>query len=427
MKTPYDIKADSRRKTGSSLYLWIISIILAIYSYQSFVNSSFTGNPEASRVSVYVLLVVLMILMAIPVFLGPPLPRGSLVSRCLWALFAWVLLIDILSSTESWTIAVRVGLSFWWPITYIFMARLALRNQRARQLLPPIMVIFFVFFAFMTLFSVLRLQQFTGSEQSVSGQAYFVLSASPFIFLLEQSWTIRFALITLGVFAIGFSNKRGALLATAGIFFATAFIYLRSGLLSPRKLIAFLGIPLIFALLLWYLNRASDGFLLSRFGREQLSDGSGRREIWTAVLADIQQGSFERKLIGGGSDSTLKLLGTGTHNEWLEFQNCYGVVGVLLLAVLLVAIAATAHRYFRAGHSDRASAVIAVFALSLAQTLYSGFYFVHSTFFSMAVLGFARGLELLDSAKTGANPGQRDVSPHIGPLRHRGGTTMVAS
>lgn len=413
MKTPYEVKAGPPRKAGSTFYLWLIAVSLAAYSYLSLSQGMLTGNYEANRQMVYVVLGFLMLLMAIPVFFGPPLPSGTLISRCLWALFAWVLLVDVLQGSDRWTIAVRVGLSLWWPITYIFTARLAFRNERARQLFPRIMIVFFVFFCFMTLIAVTLIEQRSNREHGVAGVAYHPLSASPFIFLIEQSWAVRFSLMGLGVFSVVYSSKRGAVLATAGIFLAAAFVYVRSGLLQPRKLVAILMVPLVSALIVWYLNRASDGFLLSRFGKEQITEGSGRVDIWEEVLGAIQEGSLTRKLFGGGSNATLSLVGTGSHNEWLEFQNCYGVVGVMLLAVLLGAIAATAYRYFRAGKSDWAAAVLSVFVLSFAQTIYSGWYFVHSTFFGIAVLGYTRGLELLDGKKVTASLGQLSEAKQI--------------
>lgn len=410
MNTTRSVKADSQRKSGSALHLWVISGILLLYSYQTFMQGGLTGNQHAQRGTVYALIVLLMMLMAFPVFLGPPLPSGTVISRTLWALFAWILLVDLVRGTDQWLMATRVGLAFWWSVTYVFMARLGLRNPRARELLPRIMVFFFVFFCIMTVAAVILIEQRTGHEQGVAGAAYYALSASPFIFLLEGSAVVRFGLIVLGILAVGFSSKRGAIVSMVAMFCTVGFVYLRAGRLRIKKLFALLAVLCFAVVIFWYLQRLTDGYLLSRFTREELSDGSGRADIWRETIEAIKEGSTQRMLIGGGSGSTIDLVGTGTHNEWLEFQNCYGVVGVLLLAVLLGAMGTTAYRYYRSGNSDRAAAAFAAFTLSLAQTLFSALYIVHSFLYIAATFGFLRGLELLDRQKITNGPAAADLS-----------------
>lgn len=400
MQTTRIVKADSQKQSGSAFYLCVLSVVLLLYSYQYFMKGGLTATKDAPRGTIYALIFVLIILMAVPVFLGPALHSGTVISRCLWAMFPWILFVDIVHDTDRQLMMVRVGLSFWWPVTYVFMARLGLRNQRVRELLPRIMVFFFLFFCVMTVVAVLLIEQRTGRAQGVAGGAYYLLSVSPFIFLLESSWAVRLSLLILGIGTVGFSSKRGAVVSTAAMFVTVGFVYLRSGSLSPRKLVALLAVPCVAVAIFWYLQRTTDDYLLSRFSREELSSGSGRSDIWRETIAAINEGSLTRKLMGGGSGSTINLVGTGTHNEWLEFQNCYGVVGVLLLAVLLGGMATTAYRYFRAGKTDWAAAAFAAFTLSLAQTLFSALYIVHSFFYVAAVFGFLRGLELLDSQQT---------------------------
>lgn len=399
MNTTRSVKADLHEKSGSAIYLWLICGVLFLYSYQSFMQGGLPGNLDPQRGIVYALIAVAMILMAVPVFLGPPLPSGTVLSRTLWAMFVWILLVDILRDTDPWQMTVRVGLGFWWPVTYVFMARLGLRNQRARELLPQIMVFFFVYLCIITVVSVLLMKQRTGQEYAVSGAAYYALSASPFIFLLQRSWVVRFSLLALGIIAVGFSSKRGAVVSIVAMFCTVGFVYLRSGYLRLRRLFALILIVCVGAVTLWYSERVTGGFLSSRFSRDELSTGSGRADIWRETIEAIKEGSPLRILIGGGSSAPLDLVGTGTHNEWLEFQTCYGLVGVLLLASLLGAMGTTAYRYYRSGNTDRAAAAFAAFTLSFVQTLFSALYVVHSFLYIAAVFGYLRGLELLDRHK----------------------------
>lgn len=43
-------------------------------------------------------------------------------------------------------------------------------------------------------------------------------------------------------------------------------------------------------------------------------------------------------LCGGGSGSSIATLGTGAHNEWLEFVFNYGATGGLLYAVMIFSL-----------------------------------------------------------------------------------------
>jgi hypothetical protein len=81
------------------------------------------------------------------------------------------------------------------------------------------------------------------------------------------------------------------------------------------------------------------GRLSERFTQKELESGSGRSSLRILAWDVIRSGSLRQILFGHGSSASLKLLETGAHNEWLEFQLCYGLIGLLTLATFYCLLA----------------------------------------------------------------------------------------
>ena len=128
-----------------------------------------------------------------------------------------------------------------------------------------------------------------------------------------------------------------------------------------------------------------------RFSKEQLEDGSNRNVMWHIAMTDIEQRDFFTLLIGKGSGSSIKLLGSGCHNEWLEFLFSFGVIGVVLYLGFGLALI-NRYRYLLKVKSIYAPALGVEVIFFWCVGLFSGFYFTHSSLYFFAFLGLLESL-----------------------------------
>lgn len=412
METTITKKSQYAKESGSTAYMWVYFALYLLYGYQTVLNSSLVGNAEADRTSVYVALGLLIAVSAVPVVFGSRLPRGSWVSRWLWAMFAWILFVDVARGTDAWWFTVHLGLAAWWAVTYSFMARVSLWNQRGSQLIPRAMLVFLFMYVAATFYSAFAMSQRVIVQEVVVGTVYFVVASALFL-AISPSVFVRLVGIVAVFVAVGFSNKRGAVVAMVLMLAAAGFVYLRCGRFRPKQWFGLVLVTLLMGISLWFFNRRTDGFLAQRFSSESLSAGSGRPEFYRVILAAVQESSLDFKLIGGGTRTAYDLVGTAAHNDWLEFQSGLGIVGVFIYAGFVCSVAATAYRYLRCGQTEWAAAVGAALMLILAQSLYSYFWYAHSTYFVIALLGYLRGLELLRQEQN-VSPNSRSVESQHG-------------
>src|SRR5690606_23104681 len=108
-------------------------------------------------------------------------------------------------------------------------------------------------------------------------------------------------------------------------------------------IVRLIPISLIAFLIFKWVDSLGGGYLSARFNQEELSSGSGRVDMWSTVINSLYERDDLSLLMGSGSGSSVMLLGTGVHNEWLEFLYSFGVVGVILYFLMCMIII---RRYF---------------------------------------------------------------------------------
>ncbi len=96
---------------------------------------------------------------------------------------------------------------------------------------------------------------------------------------------------------------------------------------------------------------------------------------------------FATLLIGSGAGTTARILGGSAHNEWLEFIMCYGLIGVFIYLMLFVALIKKLHSMIKEKNKNAVFFGIFLAYLPIV-SLYGAIYFIQSTIFVMAMLGF---------------------------------------
>ena len=138
-------------------------------------------------------------------------------------------------------------------------------------------------------------------------------------------------------------------------------------------------------------DKISMGFMSERFSSESLADGSGRTTNRNLALSAINDRDFVNLLIGSGHGSSVDLIGTGVHNEWLEFLFSFGVIGLILYTILGIlflyeCIKGVKKRLPYAPH------MCMMMGYFYMVSIFSGFYGVYVTYYFFVFMSIVRYL-----------------------------------
>ena len=163
---------------------------------------------------------------------------------------------------------------------------------------------------------------------------YYGVSLIPWV-MISINPKYKKAIFIIGMALVLLSMKRGAIIALPIMLLADSFVEGRiKG--SYKGLIKVISYIVVFAIAIIITDKLSNGFISVRFSAEKLADGSGRSEQYSTIISLIKNRGVMRFFFGGGCEEPIKILGTGIHNEWLNFLFCYGLIGAILYAKLVI-------------------------------------------------------------------------------------------
>ncbi len=386
----------NNKKIGIYVSLYALFILILFYAIQDFQTSANTGVREAERGAVHVALLIILVFLG--GFFAKTMSRGgnipSPVTKMLWLITFWIVAVNLIQSVNGWSVAVHLGLSVLWILVYYFFGYYVRRFPKAWPHVEFCIVIMFGFYVFSALYGYYILPVIYNRIVPIN-LAYSVLVFLPWLALMSTkriSW-LGNILVFLVVLV---SMKRGAIIAYPMML---STLVLSKALLEKRMGRAAFKVVIMVAVFyggLVLVDQWTGGFLSERFSAESISTGSGRVQNYTTVLSNIEDRSPQDLLIGLGSGSSVQLLGTGVHNEWLEFLYSFGVVGVMLYLFLFIALTRTVHKLIRRS-SPYAPAYAMAVVYMLVVGMVGGIYFVHSTLYIMAFFGVVEGLMIRDA------------------------------
>lgn len=384
------------RKRQVYVYLGLLFLVLLLYSVQDLQTSRNMGfDGSLSRRGVYISLFSLIMLLGI--FFLRPLTHGFLfqrkaylspVKKSLLIIGLWVLFVNLVQRTDIWVSAIHLGLCALWFLTYTFFSGYLSKHPDSFRHVQKIILFMFLFYAFSALFASYVLRDKFGRIVVVN-LAYYVLVFLPWIFMMGSKIK-RLGLILVLIVLI-FSMKRGALLVfpfMVGVYLKIEAKIKRDSMNHLMKLFLILS---LFIGGLFIADRISGGFLGTRFSSEELASGSGRTVMYLAAIENIKNRTFLNFLVGKGSGSSIEFLGTGVHNEWLEFLFSFGLIGAFLYLLFFLSLFKELRCYIR-NFSSFAPGYAAGITYMLLVGMYGGIFFVHSTLYVMAFFGAADGL-----------------------------------
>ncbi len=380
-------------KSRRFIYLHITFFLLLIYAYQDFKSSANIGLRDADRSMVHLMLFIVIVVLGI-YFIYTLFTKGIVLDsiKCsLWLITGWMLFVSIIQGADAWLTTVQLGLSVLWIFIYHFGKNYFVVNQKAWLVIMKWMVVLFLFYVFSSVYAIYNISS-TYGKIPVINLSYYVIVFFPWISLMSNK-TIKnmFYLFILIIVLVSF--KRGAII----VFPLMLITYSLTKAKIEKRKITGIGktilIVVSFLCGLLIVDSFTGGFLFNRFIPEALSTGSGRSTLYSYALDNIMNRSFIDLMIGYGCGSSVQYLGTSAHNEWLEFTFNFGIIGLILYAVLLFNLLFRGRRLIKE-RSSYSPAYMAIMTYMFIVGLYGSFYFTHSTLYVMAFFGVVEGLTI---------------------------------
>ncbi len=331
------------RKQGIAWYLLLVYGVYFLYYFADMQTSANTMVKQTeSRGMVHIFLIVLIGLLAV-----------YFISRMKWfvddgfrssffVLISWCALTDILVGASFWGIATHIGLLVLFYLIYYFAGHYINSQLRYKMILALEFALWCVTLWYaISAFVAFREYQ---ADRNLDGDvvlnmAYNMLVFIPILLQLKNR-VLKGASVAISVVYIVASLKRGAIIAMIAMFLVAYFAGTRKnkneGFQINKKIASkalLIGAGIVIAMVV--VNNKMGGALLGRFSLDELRDGSDRSRLYAAAWADIKTRNLLPFLIGKGSGSSLRIIGSGVHNEELEFWFSYGLIGLVLYLITM--------------------------------------------------------------------------------------------
>lgn len=383
----------SRKNKGNTItFFFVIFVSLLVYALFDMQSSQVTGNAANSRSSTHIALIVLILLHFLA-FTFYVLRSGKLrvsgYQMCILCITFWILALDILKSVNLWLMLTHCGLSVLWFLSTYFYSEYRSRSAYTIEKIQNLLFILLLIYSIAILYYMVQMY-ITRGRLLVSNLSYNLLVLYPWLLIKTDGYSykhIRLATIIVSIFII-ISLKRGAIIAFTLMFL---FYMIVEGKKQNRQTSYFIKLILsataIFVVAL-VVDNYLEGALFSRFTLAELQAGSGRNTMYERIIVSLSQRNLRDLFFGIGSGASSQLLGTGAHNEWLEFTYSFGLVGVFLYFLLIVSMLKQVIN--KAKNKDDIYIPLAmslIYVISVG--MYGGIYFMQSTYFVFAIYGFS--------------------------------------
>lgn len=325
-------------RTTSIFYLLMVYATYIFYYISDMKTSAnIIVKQTESRGSVHIFMFLLICVLAIYFVVNLSAVPNIGINIPILLLAGWMIVVDVINESSIWNIAVRVGLFVLWFLVSIFAAGYIKSEVRYHWVLRFEFIIWCitVYYSFQ---SIKNYASYSGTNQTnVLNISYNILVLIPFLMQIKNR-LIRNLSCGLSIILIIVSMKRGAIITMAAMLLIYFFIVKRvSGKSLEKRLLGkILLIIILVCICIFAVDTYTNGYFSSRFTKDSLISGSNRNELYSLAWQDISGRSIIDFVIGKGSSSVLEIIGSGVHNEVLEFLFSYGLIGLLSYLFLIV-------------------------------------------------------------------------------------------
>lgn len=374
------------------ILLLLLFIILCCWAYFDVSTSQQAGMKEADRGITHIFIFLSVFIHLLYVFFNSRniFKRVNYINLTLFAIVIWYTIVDIVNNSNLRYSTTLIMLSLWWFLTYNFCYLFLKKSGERYHTVINMYLILSIVYIILNVYARNQIQINLNQEYAVTGYAYYIVIFIPYILLLENRIVKMILMITACVMILT-SFKRGVIVTLPVMLFIYGYvksIYTKKweSFIAKCLLIFIVAIPAFILV-----DKISMGFMSERFSSESLADGSGRTTNRNLALSAINNRDFVNLLIGSGHGSSVELIGTGVHNEWLEFLFSFGVIGLILYTILGIlflyeCIKGVKKRLPYAPH------MCMMMGYYYMVSIFSGFYGVYVTYYFFVFMSITRYL-----------------------------------
>lgn len=310
---------------------------------------------------------------------------GSVINTLLVCILFWFISVDFFNGIPLSISGPMLLLAIWWILTYNFSYSFCRQNKGHIEGLVIVYISMFVVWVLLNLYARTQIILNLGRDNAVTGYAYYLLIFLPYLLLLRDSWKKK-TMLFICVIMIMTSFKRGTMVTLPAMLLVYGYM---KGVLEKR-LSKYAGyacaLSIVALLMLPVIDQNSGGFLSKRFSKEQIVSGSGRTAQREKAMRVVNERGFAEYLVGAGHGASVRLLGTGVHNEWVEFVFSFGLVGAMLYLCLGLHFLYQCYFFFkhRSRYAPHMSMMMVYYYMV---SLFSGFIGMYITYYFFAFMG----------------------------------------
>ena len=185
---------------------------------------------------------------------------------------------------------------------------------------------------------VLLMQRYTWREsgQITNNAGVLFLVILPLLFFVKDKRIVLIIIAEILYFTL-LSAKRGNILSSLIPMFLLIRFTLKSTHNWLMRFVFFLGIMVVFAFCIY--QASGNEYLMDRIERTVQGDSSGRDIIFANAWSSwYNSDSFFHLLFGHGTDATVRLNRTRSHNDWLEILVDFGLLGAICYLVFFISL-----------------------------------------------------------------------------------------
>ncbi|MBQ4438533.1 hypothetical protein II898_06615 [bacterium] len=387
-----------------SIALFILFVIYMLFTLADLSASKQSGFRDADRSMVHRYLILMTsYLFVYAVFNIKKLKLQQPVTF-LVLLGLWTTLVNVFNNVSTWILLIQLNMAVLWCLSYIFFNRLRSKESKYKSSIEIFSYLLWLFYAVVTLYYFLDMM-IRLDRIPVLNVAYYEMALLPWV-LINSSGKNKKWLYLISMAVAMLSMKRGAIIAMALMILADSYVTAKR-INSYKTFFRITAIIFVFGVIIAVADNLSGGFLSQRFSSEELADGSGRADQFSIVWEDIKTRDLFELMLGSGSEKSLQLLGTGIHNDWLNFLFCYGLIGLLMYAGLIIGFIQKSILVLKM-KSDLAYSCFVMTALYLVMSMVSSGYSAYVGFWLFGFWGYFNAeVEMKSNSKTENNEGKR--------------------
>lgn len=169
-------------------------------------------------------------------------------------------------------------------------------------------------------------------------ESYYCIMMLPFIMLLKGKW--KYILVFIVLVTVLLASKRTGAIACIIAILVYFIISERKITKKFKNFLSLLILAVAFYAIANIFFTEQLNYITERFSNIKDDEGSGRTEVFAAVLNLVDQSSAESVWFGHGYNAVFKEtnIGFSAHNDFLEVLFDYGIIGLLLYLSIYVAI-----------------------------------------------------------------------------------------